>query len=174
MISPSCLFNLLGTVCKSFMHGSTLAFVLILLICGIPRVRMLSRQIAISTNLGLRIHAVWMRCKPLQFGRKNVYFLSYSLAVGIGVAQVLRPAQLCGWAPGLILKSICIIGCVRDPKLQAPLWDLFVFSPVAPSSFGSRPMKCFGGIRDTKFIKLAKCTSFLFSIGRRYRYIATG
>ena len=54
------------------------AFVLILLTCGIPRVRMRSRQIvAISLVAGLRIHAVWMRCKLLQFGRRNVYLLGY-------------------------------------------------------------------------------------------------
>ena len=78
-----------------FMHGSTFvfgiadlrhpcildaleanrcnAFVLILLTCGIPRVRMRSRQIvAISLVAGLRIHAVWMRCKLLQLGRKKM------------------------------------------------------------------------------------------------------
>ena len=105
------------------------AFVLILLICGIPRVRMLSRQIAISTNLGLRIHAVWMRCKPLQFGRKNVYFLSRLLLAGMGGAQVLRPAQFCGWAPRPHPQVIRIIGRVRNPKWLQTAHTHFATSP---------------------------------------------
>ena len=98
---------------------------------------MLLATVAFGATYGSRIHVFWR------------------LVAGIGVAQVLRPARLCGWAPGLILKSIGIIGCVRDPKLQAPLWDLFVFSPVAPSSFGSRTRMCLGRIRKAKFDLLA-------------------
>ena len=54
------------------------ALALMLLTCGIPKLGMRSRQI-ISTSLvaGLRIHVVWMRCKLLQLGRKNVCLLGY-------------------------------------------------------------------------------------------------
>ena len=54
------------------------AFALMLLTCGIPKLGMRSRQI-FTTSLvaGLRIHVVWMRCKLLQLGRRNVYLLGY-------------------------------------------------------------------------------------------------
>ena len=76
------------------------AFALMLLTCGIPKLRMRSRQI-FSTSLvaGLRIHAVWMRCKLLQFGRRNVYLLGYWPA-----------ANLCAASP----SAFCITECICD------------------------------------------------------------
>ena len=51
-----------------------------------------------------------------QFGRKNVYSLSYSLAAGLERRKFSDQLTFVAGRLGLILKPICIIGCVLIPS----------------------------------------------------------